>query len=55
MDINYCRKICSIGKAKSEEFLDRNNSAYDAAIDFLVFTDKCFETCPFKDKHSKDN
>ena len=55
MDINYCGKLCNIGKAKSEELLKINNSAYDAAIDFWAFTDKCFETCPFKDKHTKDN
>ena len=42
---DYCYKECPIGKAKSEEFLDANNSAYDAALDMMWFVEKCSETC----------
>lgn len=51
MDIGYCDKICMIGKKASEDFLLKNNSAYDAALDFIFFTKECFKTCPYKDKH----
>jgi hypothetical protein len=54
LDITYCNNKCSIGKAASEKFLDKNNSAYDAAIDFWAFTDECFKTCPFKDAHNEE-
>ena len=54
MDNGYCIKHCEIGCKKSKEFLDKNNSAYDAAIDFWAFTEKCFENCPYKDKHTKE-
>ena len=53
MNIEYCGKKCSKGIKASEKFLNRNNSAYDAAIDFWDFTDKCFETCPYKEAHAK--
>ena len=55
MNTNYCDKICPIGSKKSEEFLDKNNSAFDAAVDFSSFIYKCFETCPYKEKHKKDD
>jgi hypothetical protein len=42
---DYCYKECPIGKAKSKEFLDANNSAYDAALDMMWFVEKCSETC----------
>ena len=51
MNIEYCDKFCAIGREKREELLDKNNSAYDAAMDFMWFTEKCFKTCPYKDKH----
>jgi len=53
VNIEYCGKKCPKGIKASEEFLNRNNSAYDAAIDFWDFTDKCFETCPYKEAHTK--
>ena len=53
MDITYCNDECPIGKAARDEFLDLNNSAYDAAMDFRFFTDNCFKTCPYKDIHLK--
>jgi hypothetical protein len=55
VNINYCGKKCSIGKEKSNIFLNKNNSAYDAAMDFVWFTEECFRTCPFKDKHTKQD
>lgn len=54
LDLNYCDEQCSIGVETRNKFLDENNSAYDAAIDFWAFTKKCFETCPYKDKHIKE-
>lgn len=53
MDITFCNNECSIGKAARDKFLDMNNSAYDAAIDFWAFTDNCFKTCPHKAEHAK--
>lgn len=53
MDINYCNKKCTIGQAASNKFLDINNSAYDAAMDFRFFVDNCFKTCPHKAEHVK--
>lgn len=53
MDITYCHNECSIGKAASDKFLESNNSAYDAAIDFWHFTDNCFKNCPHKAEHVK--
>lgn len=54
MNIAYCDKNCPIGKKKSTEFLDKNNSAYDAALDFMWFTEECFKTCPYKEMHTKE-
>ena len=51
MNITYCDKICPIGSKKSEEFLDKSNSAFDAAINFSSFIHKCFETCPYRVIH----
>jgi N-acetyl-gamma-glutamylphosphate reductase len=53
MDISYCYEQCSIGKEAAEKFLHFNNSAFDAATDFRFFTDNCFKTCPYKDKHTQ--
>ena len=54
MNITYCDEQCPLGIKKSKEFLDNNNSAYDAALDFVWFAEKCFETCPYKDKHTEE-
>lgn len=50
---DYCIKECEKGKAASKKFLDENNSAFDAVIDFKFWVRKCKETCNrFKeDKH----
>lgn len=50
----YCIKECPLGKEKSRELLDKNNSAYDAALDMQFFVDKCIKTCPYKDKLQAD-
>ena len=55
MNIAYCDKNCPIGKEKSRELLDSSNSAYDAALDFMWFTEECFKTCPRKEVHIKEN
>jgi hypothetical protein len=55
MDISYCYKYCSIGKAKSTMLLNKNDSVFDAAVDFQEFVTKCFETCKYKDKHKHIN
>ncbi len=53
---NFCIKGCPLGEEKSEEFLNRNNSAYDAAIDMCLFVEECIKTCPYKDKlNTKEN
>ena len=54
MNIEYCNNNCTKGIEARNKFLDENNSAYDAAIDFCFFTEKCFETCPYKDKHTEE-
>lgn len=51
MNIKYCNKECEKGKNKSKQLLDDNNSAYDAAISFCFFVEKCFDTCPHKEYH----
>ena len=51
MNQDYCSKRCLIGIKASEEFLDKQNSAFDAAIDFMLFANKCFDTCPYKEEH----
>jgi hypothetical protein len=53
-DIKYCGEQCIIGKAAQEKFLDQNNSAYDAVIDFWDFTENCVKTCPHKTTISKE-
>lgn len=45
---DFCIKGCTIGLAKCEEFLNKNNSAYDAAMDMYFFVDECIKTCPYK-------
>ena len=55
MNRTYCDKECPIGKEASRKFLNENNSAYDAALDFISFTEKCFTTCPFKAAHAEQN
>lgn len=47
---DFCIKECPLGKKKSEELLDKNNSAYDAAVDMLYFVEECIKTCPNKEK-----
>lgn len=54
MDIKYCGSKCHIGKEKSNEFLTENNSAFDAAMDFIRFTEECFKTCLYKDCHEEN-
>ena len=54
MNIKYCGDICPIGRVKSEEFLTMNNSAFDAAMDFIRFTEDCFKNCPYSQHHGKD-
>lgn len=47
---DFCIKSCPLGIEKSKEFLDKNNSAYDAAMDMHFFVKECMKTCPYKDK-----
>jgi hypothetical protein len=53
VNLRYCNNSCPIGQKESKEILDNNNSAYDAALDFMWFAEKCFETCPYKAQHTK--
>ena len=54
MDITYCYEQCTIGKTASDDFLRKQSSVFDAAIDFQCFTEKCFKTCPYKTAHVKN-
>lgn len=54
-NIEYCHGHCEKGRKASADFLNNNNSAYDAALDFMWFTDECFKTCLHKDKHTKES
>ena len=54
MNIEYCNDKCSKGIVARNKFLEEVDSAYDAAIDFWAFTEKCFETCPYKNEHLKE-
>jgi hypothetical protein len=51
--IDCCAKDCPIGKAKSAELLERENSAYDAAIDFWAFVSECSKTCKYIEKEKE--
>lgn len=42
---DICIQECPIGKAKSQELLDKYNSAFDAASEMWVFVEKCSQTC----------
>ena len=42
----YCIDVCPIGKAKTTEFLEKNNSVFDAVTDMNIFVDHCKKTCP---------
>ena len=46
---DYCIDKCPLGKEKSKEFLDKNESAYDAAMDMHFFVQECLKTCSYKD------
>lgn len=39
----YCVRECPIGKLESNEILNRNNSAFDAAFDMQYFVKGCLE------------
>lgn len=54
MNIVYCNDECPIGRAMRDKFLNENNSAYDAAMDFRFFVDKCFVDCPYKAAHMEE-
>lgn len=47
INIDCCSKDCPKGKKVSEQLLESNNSAYDAAIDFWAFVKDCSLTCPY--------
>lgn len=54
MDFTYCYKTCPIGKQASADFLEKNNSACDAAMDFNFFVDECSKTCRYKNESAKE-
>ena len=49
MNIKYCFEQCKTGQDVSDKLIDKNNSAIDAAIDFGIYVDECYKTCPYKD------
>ena len=55
MNYTYCHKQCQKGMKVSEELLSNNNSAYDAAFDFITFAKNCFKTCPFINEHMEES
>jgi hypothetical protein len=54
MNIEYCNSRCPIGKKAKDEFLNDNNSVFDAVIDFWHFVDECIKTCPYTDKYTTE-
>lgn len=52
VDITYCNHKCDIGIAAREEFLAKNNSVFDAIIDFDYFTAECSKTCTYQIEHN---
>ena len=51
---DFCIKCCHIGKEKSEELLNKNNSVYDAAMDMHIFVEHCIKTCQYKCNFKQD-
>ena len=51
----YCVTECELGKRKQKEFLEKNNSAYDAALDMIWFVEDCMRTCPRFNKAEEAN
>lgn len=47
MRFNYCETTCERGKRVLGEYLAKNNSAYDAFIDFRCFVEGCLKSCPY--------
>ena len=45
---DFCFDNCPIGREAKQKFLDENNSAYDAAIDFRLFVEECKKSCKIK-------
>ena len=52
MNVNYCYNNCAKGISMRKDLLDKNDSVYEAIMDFQSFANTCFETCPCKDKHN---
>jgi hypothetical protein len=50
---DFCVKECPLGIKKSGEFLDKNKSAFDAAVDMHYYVKECIKTCPYKDKFAE--
>jgi hypothetical protein len=53
MNAYYCYKKCPIGIEAQKKFLDENESVFDTILDFKVFADECYKTCPYKEEHDK--
>ena len=53
MNIEYCYKYCEKGKKASENFLEKRNSPFDAALDFQWFIEECLKNCPYKKDEEK--
>lgn len=48
---DFCITDCPLGIEKSKEFLNKNNSVYDAVIDMRFFVEECIKTCPYRDRN----
>ena len=48
MFFSYCDNGCEKGKKMLNEYLDKNNSAFDAFVDFQYFVEECSKSCPYK-------
>ena len=55
MDTYCCSKECPKGIKASDECLNKNNSAYDAALDFIAFVNECSKTCSHKNEPTQEN
>ena len=55
MDITYCYEKCDIGVKAGKQFLEQNESIFDAASDFQCFVENCFQACPYKNTNQYNN
>ncbi len=55
MDTKYCCEQCEKGQKFVKRAIRACESVFDAVLDFSYFIKECFETCPHKEFHKKEN